>query len=360
MEINQILVSASPGDAVTNAAFEIRELLRRVGRSEIYARYFHDDLQDDVFQLSDYARHHSARPHDDMLLFHASIGEPDVLAFLLDRPERLVVIYHNISPSAPFLTYAPAFAGLLDGGRRELQVLAPRVVLALADSAYNAEGLHDLGYADVRLSPLIIDVSSMLSVEPDEGTANHLKTQVKGPVILFVGQLLPHKRPDFLIEAYHILVTKLVPDVNLILVGSDRRLPRYVSALHHMVNELNLTKAWITGSVTLEQLVAFYRDADLFVTASEHEGFCVPLLEAMAFRVPPLARAFGAIPETMGNAGLLLPPDVGPELAAEAIAEGLSNAGLRETLRAAGKKQLARFAPDRARETLVDHLLSVA
>jgi glycosyltransferase involved in cell wall biosynthesis len=79
----------------------------------------------------------------------------------------------------------------------------------------------------------------------------------------------------------------------------------------------------------------------------------------MAFRVPPVARAFGAIPETMGEAGLLLPSDVGPELAAEAIAEGLSNAGLRQTLQAAGNKQLARFAPDRARGTIVKHLLSV-
>src|SRR5437868_6920574 len=171
MEINQVLVSASPGDAVTSAAFEIRDVLRQVARSEIYARYFHDDLKDDVFPLSDYGRNHSTRLHDDLLLFHASIGEPDVLSFLLDRPERIVVIYHNISPSAPFLTYDPAFAGLLDGGRRELQLLAPKVVLALADSTFNADELHDLGYVDVRLSPLIIDLNRLVDIEPDEGTS---------------------------------------------------------------------------------------------------------------------------------------------------------------------------------------------
>jgi glycosyltransferase involved in cell wall biosynthesis len=358
MEINQVLVSASPGDAITNSAFELRSLLRRIGPSDIYARYIHEDLADEIFPLGDYVHWRSARPHDDLLLFHASIGEPELLAFLTERPERLVVVYHNISPSGPFLTYDPAFAGLLDGGRRELEVLADRAALALADSTFNAEELRAIGYRDVRVSPLIVDVQRLLTVEPDPGTSNHLTTQLEGPVVLFVGQLLPHKRPDFLIESYHVMVTELEPTAHLILVGSDRRLPRYVTALRHLINELNLTRAWITGGVTAEELAAFYRRADLFATASEHEGFCVPLLEAMAFDVPVLARGCGAVPETLGDAGLLLPADAGPTLAAEAMAEILGNDQLRQELISAGHRRLCHYAPERARETFLRHLLS--
>jgi len=126
------------------------------------------------------------------------------------------------------------------------------------------------------------------------------------------------------------------------------------------VNELNLTGAWITGSVPVEQLVAFYRRADVFATASEHEGFCVPLLEAMAFEVPIVARAFGAIPETMGGAGIVLPPDEGTLVAAEAVTELTTNRALRSKYIAAGRERLRQFAPEQASEVLVRHLLSVA
>jgi len=360
MEIHQILVAASPGDAITNNAMQIRKILREVTQSEIYARYINDELIGDVHPLHEFDRRGAPRPRHDLLVFHASIGEPDVLSFLLERRERLVVIYHNISPSAPFLAYDAAFAGLLDGGRRELELLAPRAVLGLGVSSYNVDELHGLGYADARLSPLIVDAASLVEVEPDAATTNHLETQVKGPVVLFVGQLLPHKRPDFLIKAFHVMATNLAPDAHLILVGADIRLPRYVDALRHLVNELNLTGAWITGSVPVEQLVAFYRRADVFVTASEHEGFCVPLLEAMAFETPIVARAFGAIPETMGAAGLLLPPEAGTVLAAEAITEMVGNDRLRDTVVRAGRHRLNDFTPEHASAVLVEHLLSVA
>ena len=129
-----------------------------------------------------------------------------------------------------------------------------------------------------------------------------------GPLVLFVGQLLPHKRPDLLLQAYHVLTTYLMPDAHLVLLG-PARLERYHRGLQTLAAELNLHRAQITGWLTREQLAAYYRRADVFATMSEHEGVCVPLLEAMSFDVPVVARAYGAIPETMGDAGLLLPPE---------------------------------------------------
>lgn len=358
MEINQVLVSASPGDAVTNAAFELRSVLRRIGPSEIFAPYFHESLIHEVMPLDRYARRPGAHPETDLLLFHASIGEPDMLAFLEQRPERLVVIYHNISPAALFRDYDPRLAGLLESGRDELRRLATRTQLALADSAYNASELVDMGYRDVRISPLVVDVERLHAIEPHPPTAQHLATDIHGPVALYVGQLLPHKRPDLLIQAFHVLVTYLVPDARLMLVGSGV-IPVYRQALQELINELNLVGAGLVGRVTDAELASYYRRADVFVTASEHEGFCVPVLEAMSFGTPVVARAHAAIPETLGGAGLLLPPDDDPVLMAEAMAMAMTEGAVRQQLAQRNRQRVDALSPDRARATFLRHLMDV-
>ena len=360
MEIHQVLVSASAGDAVTASALELRALLRRIGPSDIYARYFDPSLQGDVHPLSSYARRRrrSRRPAADLLVFHASIGEPEVLSFIRERTERLVLVYHNISPASAFLPYDPAFAGLLEGGRRELEQLRDRAVMAIGVSQYNADELERMGYRDVRVAPLVLDLRNLVTQAPDPDTANHLATQVQGPVVLFVGQLLPHKRPDLLLKAYHLLVTYSLPEAHVVLVGAGR-LPRYRQALQLFAQELNL-RAWIAGAVTPAQLVAFFRRADVFVTASEHEGFCVPLVESMAFGVPVIARSHGAIPETMGDAGVLLPPEDDPALMAEAMAAVLGDPALRQELVVRGHHRLAAFDADEARAAVLRHLVDVA
>lgn len=359
MEIHQLLVSASAGDAITNAAFEVRAVLRKVCPSDIYARYFDARLSDEVLPMKSYDHRRSADPAGDLLIFHASIGEPGVASFLRDRPERLVLMYHNISPAEAFRPYDPAFAGLLDAGRRDLAELRDRVFMALADSAYNARELEDLGYRDVRVTPLVIDPEALRSVEPDAQASNHLATNIEGPVILFVGQTLPHKRPDLLLQAYHLLVTYLVPDANLTLVGAPR-LPSYHTALQTYVKELNLSRAWLTGQVTRGQLASFYRRADLFATASEHEGFCVPPVEAMSFGIPVVARSYGAVPETVGDGGLLLPAGSSAALLAEAMAAIITDGGLRADLIDRGRRRLVAFDPDAARATLLSHLMDAA
>ncbi len=358
MEFHQLMVSASPGDAVTNAALELRQVLRQVGPSEIYAAYRDPRLADEVQLLGEFPRR-GRRAGEDVIVYHASIGEPLTTAFLLERRERVVLVYHNISPAASFAPYDPAFAGLLVQGRRELVALRHRVHLALAVSPYNARDLEALGYEDVRLAPLIIDTEAMRRIEPDPATAHHLQSQLKGPVVLYVGQLSPHKRADLLVQAYHVLVTYLEPEAHLILVGAGKLVP-YRQAVQSFIEDLNLSRAWIAGSVAPEALVAFYRRADAFVTASEHEGFCVPVVEAMAFDVPVVARAQAALPETLGGAGLLLPPEDDPVLLAEAMAAAATDPAIRPALVAAGRSRLRDFDPDNARAAVLEHLLEVA
>jgi glycosyltransferase involved in cell wall biosynthesis len=359
MEIHQILVSASPGDAVTNASFELRDLLRRIGPSEIFARYVHDELAGDVLQLDSYGEWPSAARGQNLLIYHASIGEPAVLSFLLERRERLVLVYHNITPTRYFATLDPPFAELLAGGRLELAALRDRVDLALADSAYNASELEALGYPDVRVSRIVVDVDRLRQIEPSPTMVTHLEKYLHGPLILFVGQLLPHKRPDLLLQAYHVLVTYHLPDAYLALVGPTPS-ARYRFAVETYIRQLNLNRAMLPGRVPAADLAAFYRASTAFLTVSEHEGFCVPLVEAMAFEVPVAARDFGAVAETLGGSGLLLPAEDDPFLVAEAMARLLTDEVLRKELVTAGTRRLADFDPDVARATFLAHLADVA
>lgn len=354
MEIHQLVVAASPGDAVTDAAFGFQELLQKIGPSELYARYIDPRLEGQVFPLSAYD---SGAHAEDVLIYHLSIGEPEVAQFLLGRQERLVLVYHNITPPEYYTSFDPAFAALLAGGRAELARLRDRTTLALAVSAYNARELKALGFSDVRVSPLPLDVGALAATEPDPSTEAEL-ARLDGPLVLFVGQLLPHKRPDLLIEAYHVLNTYLRPEANLAMLGRSRS-DRYVRALQTLVLELNLHRTRMPGWLTSEALAAYYQRADLFVTMSEHEGVCVPLLEAMSFDVPVIARDYGAIPETMGQAGLLLPAGDDPFLAAEAMAELLESESLRRDFVTRGRARLGDFTVDAARSTFLANLADV-
>ena len=354
MQLHQVVVAAAPGDATTNFALELRTLLRRIGSSDIYARYIDPTLAGDVLPLDE----RGAGSADDVLLYHASIGEPAVFDFLMGRPERLVLVYHNISPAEAFAPYDPAFAGLLERGREEVRRLRDRASAALAVSAFNARDLESLGYSDVRVAPLIVDPTALQDVEPDADLTRLLRDHVDGPVLLFVGQLLPHKRVDLLIKAFHLLATAIRPDARLIVVGPPR-LPRYSSLLRQFVRELNLPRCWLAGAVTTEQLAAFYRRADAFVTASEHEGYCAPLVEAMAFGLPVVARDYAGIPDTLGHAGLLLPPDEDPALLAEAMAAALLDDDIRREVTAPAPAEVERQSPDRARVQLLEALLEL-
>ncbi|MBW3590017.1 MAG: glycosyltransferase [Actinobacteria bacterium] len=356
MRIHQLLVSASPGDAITNEALEIKEILAEFGESEVYARYVHPEVTDRVSSLESFPE---ARPEsqDDFIFFHGSIGEHDIETFLEERPERLIQRYHNISPPDSFKAHDPDFGRLLMKGRDHLASLHKRTELALAASSFNAEDLKRVGYSNIGVSPLIVDAGKLLRIEPHPPTVSHLET-LEGPLILFVGQLLPHKRPDLVLSAFHVLMTYLQLDAHLVLAGASR-LPEYQEILNSFLVELNLHRVWLAADVPTEELVAFYRRADLFVTLSEHEGFCVPLLEAMAFEIPILARACAAIPETLGDAGLLLPPSADLLLTAEAMAEILNNDELASSLVQRGNRRLKDFDPEISKKILRDHLLTV-
>jgi glycosyltransferase involved in cell wall biosynthesis len=348
--VHQVLVAAAPGDAITNMALGMRDLLSRAVPSEIYARHVHPALAGEVRELRHYRPHHARN----VLIFHASIGQPEVHQFISERTEPLVLVYHNVTPSEFFEPYDVEFAEMLSLGRQEVERLQPRVVRAIAASQYNARELEAMGYRDVRVVPPVVDFQRLTRVTPRASTMNHL-AGFDGPILLSVAQLMPHKRPDFLVEMMHCAETYCALRPVLMLVG-HQHIASYARVVKEQVRELTVD-VHVVGAVDDADLAAMYRSAVAVVSASEHEGFCVPLVEAMTFDKPVIARSFGAIPETVGDAGLLLPAGPGPTLFAEAVVEVTRNAALRADLAARGRRRVAELESASAETEILGALL---
>ena len=216
--VHQILVGAGPGDAITQMALEIREELGRRRPSGIFARFIDPALADEVHPLD---RLPAGRPSD-VVIYHSSFGDPEVTRALLRRPEQLVLVYHNITPSSFFVDHEPAFAAGLEWGRHELTLIRERVAVAVADSTLNANELACLGYDDVHMIPAGVDPRRLTSITPSLTTLDDLEATMPDRFVVNVSQLLPHKSQHVLIQALHILQTIHAMDLGLVIVGTVR------------------------------------------------------------------------------------------------------------------------------------------
>jgi L-malate glycosyltransferase len=236
-------------------------------------------------------------------------------------------------------------------GRTQLARLAPQSRFAVADSAFNESELQALGYVGTAVVPLLIDMHRK-SDEPDVALADKLaKAKAKGGAdLLFVGKVSPHKAPHDLVKMLAVLRRLYDPAARLHLVGSPLG-ETYEPALRAFIAELGLDDAVnLAGSVSGGELEAYLQAADVFVCASDHEGFCVPLTEAMGHGVPIVAYGVTAVPETVGGAGLVL-PDKSPARFAGAVNKVLTDATLRRHLATAGLARSASFSlPDSQRK----------
>jgi len=357
MQINQVLVGAGYGDAITNEALLLRNLFRRIGPSEIFSHYIDPRLGGDILPLSTYDAVTRGHGHN-MIVAHVSIGEPPVFRFLMRTRDRLIVRYHNISPPAQFREFDPVFAFRLELGFEEVAALCSRAALVLADSQFNAQGLRSLGVSDVAISPVLIDIEGLLATRPIPAEW-HCDSKGRGdPALLFVGRVVPHKNHPGLIKAFHVLKTYHHPSARLTIVGSSDFVS-FQAALERFVRELALPDVIFARSVGKGQLAWLYQNADVFVCLSEHEGFCVPLVEAMAFDLPIVTWGTSAIPETVGGAGIVL-DSAEPLLVAEAVNTVVSNSEVRDGLIRRGRKRLQDFRPEQTAAVFLQHLLRVA
>jgi glycosyltransferase involved in cell wall biosynthesis len=357
--IHQFVPTLAPRDAVGTHYLAVQSTLRDAGyRSDIYAY----EAKDEFKRLAEpFQSFSGGRPGEDTwLLYHSSVGSP-VADFVSSRPEPVMVDYHNITPASFFLRWEPVVAGALSLGRRQLARLAGRARLGLADSAFNASELAEIGYTSTAVVPILLDIDAVDSTAPDAALLARLDAAKArgGADWLFVGRLAPNKAQHDVVKAFVAYRELFDADARLHLVGGSSS-HSYLGALTDFVAALGLADAIdITGAVSDGALAGYYASADVFVVCSEHEGFCVPLLEAMHRRVPIVAYAAAAVPETVGEGAILL-DGKRPLTVATAVDRVLHDDALRDGLVAAGTKRLSDFAIEASRRKLLDAVATVA
>jgi len=347
--IHQILPTLAYGDAIGNQVLELRRLLREWGySSEIFAEHWHPHLSSECHPYEEYRRF--SHP-DNLLILHYSIGGA-VNRFVLGLPDRRVIYYHNITPAHFFYQVNGEMARWLHEARQDLALFAGKVP-AIAASPYNQQELQALGFNVIGVAPYMLTFERLQVGAFSAGAQEIRQRFSKSGTVdwLYVGRLAPNKCIHDAIKAFYYYHTWVAPRSRLLLVGSGEGAELYVAALYRLVTHLKLDGAVIFAGhyAATDGLAAFYQMADVYVSMSEHEGFCIPLVEAMCFDVPVLAYASTGVPSTLGDAGVLFHRKEYPVIA-EMVHEIIENKPLRDRVIATQRARVDFFAPERTRE----------
>ncbi|MBU4613020.1 glycosyltransferase [Achromobacter sp. GG226] len=348
--IHQFHRSCTVGDGVTKSLFYTRRLLRELGfDSEIYCQEIPPELRDEVRPLTELPG-----GADYLLLQHHSLGYREG-GWLDGLAAPRVLVYHNITPV--HLLPGDELPALSRLGREQLAQWAAQCVGAIGMSDYNTAELLQAGYRNAVTLPLLVDLDIAREHDWDRPTAEQMRTQLN---ILFVGRINENKRQHELIEVFEEFLHVVDQPARLVLVGGVTS-EGYRDQLRAKAGaHLQAGRIVLTDKVGEAELQAYYRTASLFVCLSEHEGFCMPILEAMQHDVPVIARDAGALAATMGEGGLVLDAE---EKDARAMASlwhtVLTEPGLRRRIIAGQRRNLARYEPVLLRQGLADYLASL-
>ena len=341
MQINQWIPAAHRGDAVGDSARRVRQLLRSMGHgSEIYALTVDDDMRGEALSFDD----HGAR-RGDVTIFHFAVPSPMTAAFAA-LPRGRVLQYHNVTPARFFAPYDPAVFRLAALGRREVATLARSTDLALGDSDFNRRELVAMGFTRTAVMPIAVDTGRLTSTPAHPPLERLLCDGLTN--FLFVGRIVPNKRiEDIILLAEHF---KRYTDAQyrFIFVGRTDGIPRYYAAVRALIERFEMLpdRFLFPGVVSDWELATYYRTASVYISMSEHEGFCVPLVEAMAAGVPVLAFASTAVPETLGGAGVLF-ESKNMEYVAELLGQLAFDGRLRERVVQRQRDRLEDFSDEK-------------
>lgn len=336
--IHQFVAGYSNGDAISNEARAWRATFRAWGyASEIFCekKRILPELRKDTCDLATAAS--SIRP-DDIVVLHLSIGS-DANRVFETINARKAIIYHNITPPDFFRGYQEEIVRNLQRGREDLARLRDAATVNLADSQFNADELKGLGYRNPSVLPLLLDRSNWKG-----GVDRRIVDQYRDGFvnILFVGRCAPNKRIEDLLFTLYYCQKYVRKDTRLIHVGSAAGLERYQALLRTKARELKAENFVMAGSIRADELRAFYQASDVFLCLSEHEGFCIPLLEAMGHGIPVVAYDAGAVAETMGGAGIIV-REKKFDLIAETVIRAATTPGLREAIVKGQTDRLRRY-----------------
>jgi glycosyltransferase involved in cell wall biosynthesis len=344
--VNQWVPAAHKGDAIGDSARRVRGLLREIGHeSEIYALTIDDELREDIRPFGE-----SASQSGDVTIFHYALPSPMTEAFAR-LPRGRVLQYHNVTPAHFFAPYDAGVFRLATLGRTELATLAGRTDVALGDSDYNRRELDELGFRTTGVFPIAVDARRFRVAPARPALERVLADGLMN--FLFVGRIVPNKKIEDHIRLAEQYKRYVDTEYRFIFVGKTDGIRRYYDTIRALLNEYQMPaeRFIFTGAVTDEDLATYYRTARVYISLSEHEGFCVPLLEAMANDVPVLAYASTAVPDTLAGAGIQFSPK-DFEFAAELLGELAYNEQLRARVIDGQRKRLQAFDDARLQHDL--------
>lgn len=337
MRVDQLVPAFHRGDAIGDEAWELRSFLRAEGfASDIYCLSRDRGLENDSRLFPEFPRPSAS----DVTILHFALPSP-LSGALAGLPSKKAIIYHNITPAEFFEDANPEFARLARLGREELASLVPATDLSLADSEYNRLELEALGFRNTHVFPLFVDFQKYAL--PENGLLCDLYRDDRTN-ILFVGRVAPNKKIENLVKTAFYYKKYISPLVRLIVVGKTDTFPGYFAAVSRMADEFYLKPEEVRffGHIPDDEMFALYRAADVFLSLSEHEGFCLPLVESMMFDLPILALGAAAVPYTLGEAGLLI-REFRPDRTAETVDLVAKNPAVRAKLIESGRRELRRL-----------------
>jgi glycosyltransferase involved in cell wall biosynthesis len=349
VRIDQWTPDLRRGDAIGDSILRLRDTLRDWGhRSDVYSLTLSEGLAGEARPFSAW----TPSGADDVVMLHYALASPLTEA-LKEHPGRRVLIHHNVTPPEFYEDWDPELAGICREGREQVASLRDHVHLALGDSEFNRSELASLGFPRTGVLPIYLDFDRYRRPAPNPVLLRILHDGMIN--LLFVGRVAPNKRHDDLVRLAAYWKKFIGPDVRLVLAGSlprretghGRPLPRHyfdgLQAFHHECG-LSAEEVLFLDHVDHEELLACYRAAHVFVSMSEHEGFGVPLVEAMLLDVPVLAYRAAAVGDTLGAAGVQI-SSKSVAHAAEIAHLLATDPGLRARVIEGQRRRLDAFAP---------------
>ena len=334
MRIVQILPTLGYGDAIGNEVQAIDAYLKRKGvPTKIYARNIDTRINPRIVRTIDkYVDHENT-----LVIYHFSTGD-ELNSIIRSYKAKIILRYHNVTPPEFWEGYSIVNRSLSEAGLADIKALKDVPVMCLTDSDFNQNDLKSYGFTcEMHTIPILMDFEQLGKKVNTELPFKDQKTN-----IAFFGRIAPNKKQEDLITSFYYYKKYRNPSSRLILVGSYRKEDPYYQKLVKYIDELELSDVILTGHIPFETLLAYYHHADLLLCLSEHEGFCVPLVEAMYFKIPIIAYDCTAVGETLGTGGLLL-KDKKPQLVAEAMDYVLTHEDVKNYLIEAGTKQLEKY-----------------
>lgn len=347
--IHQFVHTLSYGDAISSEVLALRRSFKECGiDSEIYCINVHPRYKGEAHDYRDFVKQQSIDFNGTAIL-HYSLGSPlNDLYRSLSKATRSL-IYHNLTPPHWFEGVNPRIVADIERGQEELPKLCSETHLLIADSKYNASELQALGF-NATVLELMIDPARW-DVPANPGITSLLKSE-GGVNILHIGRFAPNKKIEDIVKIFYFFHHHVNRNSRLWLAGIDIDTELYSFAIKRLVEELRLSHAvTFAGCLDDTEIRALYENSDAYLCMSEHEGFCLPAIEAMHFGLPVIAYASSALPDTIGQGGILVKEKKHPEIA-ELINKICNDQTLRETLISKGKERVRELQFDKFKENV--------